>query len=171
MRAEINSFTDVYLDRITQLTNKSNQFNLTTKRYTGSEIEKIAKSSEYITLYGRLKDKFGDNGLVSVVIAKKERKALHIELWLMSCRVLKRNFELAMFKELVEAADKQGCNEIYGYYYKTPKNDIVADLYNKLGFDPLDDKGIKWLYSLTEERTVELEEKINIEINRGKYED
>ena len=93
MSAVIREFEDIYIPRITQLTNKSNQFNLTTKRYQQSEIESVSADQKYICIYGKLTDKFGDNGVVSVVIGKQEEKTLHIDLWLMSCRVLKRFME------------------------------------------------------------------------------
>ena len=93
MKAVIKPFEELYYPRIAQLTNKSNQFNLTTKRYSASEIEQVAVSDEYITLYGKLEDRFGDNGVVSVVIGKKESSWLHLDLWIMSCRVLKRDME------------------------------------------------------------------------------
>lgn len=135
MTAEIRDFDEVHLPRITQLTNKSNQFNLTTRRYTLSEMEEILADPKYIRLYGRLCDKFGDNGIVSVVIGRKEGRTLHIELWLMSCRVLKRDMELAMLDKLVERAAEQGIAEICGYYYPTAKNAMVRDLYGSFGFE------------------------------------
>lgn len=134
MRAEITDFTPVALPRIVQLTNKSNQFNLTTKRYTQSEMEQIFHNDAYIRLFGRLQDKFGDNGIVSVVIGEIQEDALHIDLWIMSCRVLKRDMELAMLDTLVDAAKKHNIHTIYGYYYKTAKNAMVQDLYNTFGF-------------------------------------
>jgi FkbH-like protein len=135
MKAEIGAFTPAYLERIAQLTNKTNQFNLTTRRYTLADMEAIAASPEYITLYGRLADRFGDNGLVSVVAGRLHEGKVHIELWLMSCRVLKRNFEFAMRDALVERAVQRGARELVGYYYRTPKNDLVAEHYAKLGFE------------------------------------
>ncbi len=137
MTAEIHDFDAVHLPRITQLTNKSNQFNVTTKRYTQTEMEQVAESTEHIRLYGRLTDKFGDNGIVSVVIGRKEQTTLHIELWLMSCRVLKRDMELAMLDTLVKTATVQGIKEIIGYYYPTPKNGMVKKLFETFGFDKL----------------------------------
>ena len=137
MKAEIQRFIPAYMSRIAQLTNKSNQFNLTTKRYSQSEIEEIAASSDYITLYGRLSDKFGDNGVVSVVIGRiggEQKDVLHIELWLMSCRVLKRNMEYAMMDVLMEQAQKAGIKKIMGYYYPTAKNGMVKDFYAMQGF-------------------------------------
>lgn len=147
MKAEIRDFDPVHIPRITQLTNKSNQFNLTTKRYTQSEMEATAADNGYIRLCGRLVDKFGDNGIVSVVIGKKDGSRLHIELWLMSCRVLKREMEFAMLDRLVEECQKAGIAEIIGYYYPTKKNGMVKDLYKEFGFTELsaDDNGnTKW---------------------------
>lgn len=134
MTAVIGDFDPVHIPRITQLTNKSNQFNCTTKRYTGAEMETVAKSTDYIRLCGRLTDKFGDNGIVSVVIGEKRNAELHIDLWLMSCRVLKRGMEYAMINRLVEEAKKAGISAIYGYYYPTKKNAMVKELYGDFGF-------------------------------------
>ncbi|MBO7391137.1 MAG: HAD-IIIC family phosphatase, partial [Verrucomicrobia bacterium] len=143
MHADIKDFEPVYLARITQLTNKSNQFNLTTKRFTESEMEATAADPQYVRLYGRLTDKFGDNGIVSVVIGRQEDKLLHMELWLMSCRVLKRDMEQAMLDELVRVAAERGVEEIRGYYYPTAKNKMVEKLYETFGFTLLsaDDAG------------------------------
>ena len=137
MNAVIDDFTPVYLQRITQLTNKSNQFNLTTKRYTLSEMEEVFHSGDYIRLYGKLTDKFGDNGVVSVVIGHKNGEVLDIDLWLMSCRVLKRDMELAMLDRLVECSREQGIKTIRGYYYPTAKNKMVKELYSRFGFDKI----------------------------------
>lgn len=141
MKAEIKAFSPMYLDRITQLTNKTNQFNLTTRRYTRAEIEAVAASDEYITLYGRLADKFGDNGLVSIIVGHIVGKDLHVDLWLMSCRVLKRDFETAMCQELVKAAKAKGVDNIYGYYYKTAKNAMVKNMYGDFGFSKVEGNG------------------------------
>lgn len=139
MRAEISDFTPLSLGRITQLTNKSNQFNLTTRRYTEKEMEEIAESDTHIRLCGRLSDKFGDNGIVSVVIGRCEGDTLHIELWLMSCRVLKRGMELAMLDSLAEKCRERGIKRIIGYYFKTAKNNMVSELFGSFGFR-LDEK-------------------------------
>ena len=143
MRAEIKPFSELYMSRISQLTNKSNQFNLTTKRYTQSEIEEISKDDNYIDIYGKLEDKFGDNGVVSVVIGNKKGDNLDIDLWLMSCRVLKRDMEFAMMDTLVEKAKMLNISTINGYYYPTAKNNMVKEFYKDLGFDKLseDDNG------------------------------
>jgi FkbH-like protein len=96
MMAEIGPFVPVYLERITQLINKTNQFNLTTRRYTSAEVEAISRNSAFVTLYGRLADRFGDNGLVSVLIGRVSGQTVELDIWLMSCRVLKREMEFAM---------------------------------------------------------------------------
>ncbi len=134
MTAEINAFQPVYLDRITQLINKSNQFNLTTRRYTYPEIQRISESADYVHIYGRLRDTFGDNGLVSVIIGRLEDATLSIELWIMSCRVLKRDMEVAMLDALVERAKTAGARELVGRYIRSERNGMVADHYERLGF-------------------------------------
>ena len=143
MKAEIGDFLPVYIPRITQLTNKSNQFNLTTRRYSQQEIEDISVSPDYIRLYGKLTDKFGDNGIVSVLIGRKENCVLHIELLLMSCRVLKRDMEYAMLDALVDKCREQGITAVRGYYYPTRKNGMVQKLYADFGFTEVsgDDEG------------------------------
>lgn len=146
MKAEIRPFVPTYMDRITQLTNKTNQFNLTTRRYTLGELDAMRCDPRYVMLYGRLADKFGDNGLVTVVAGLAEHDELNIELWLMSCRVLKRDLELAVLDELVVQAQARGLSSIRGTYLPTPKNGLVADHYEKLGFELLqkNEQGSEW---------------------------
>ena len=134
MVGTIKCFEPIYTARIAQLSNKSNQFNLTTKRYTQTEIEDIMTDESYIPLYGKLVDKFGDNGLVSVVIGHIVENICHIDLWLMSCRVLKRDMEFAMMDELVRQCKKKGIKQIKGYYYPTAKNNMVREFYALQGF-------------------------------------
>lgn len=153
MKAVIRPFEALYMSRIAQLTNKSNQFNLTTRRYTQSEIEQAAADPDNITLYGKLEDKFGDNGVVSVLIGHKERNErleLHLDLWLMSCRVLKRDMEFAMMDELVKDCRKQGISVIYGYFYPTGKNAMVRNFYSVQGFDKVreDSEKTVWKYEI-----------------------
>ncbi len=215
MRAEIGPFSPLYMARIAQLTNKSNQFNLTTRRHSQAELEEKAADPRRITLYGKLEDRFGDNGVVSVVyghMGKGEPEdagpasgraaavegdggtaagegndgtaavegndgtatgegnngaatgkgndstatgkgndgtaagngnphggagAFHIDLWLMSCRVLKRGMESAMMDALVKECLARGVQEIFGYYYPTAKNRMVKDFYALQGFDKI----------------------------------
>lgn len=143
MRAAIRPFEPMYMSRIAQLTNKSDQFNLTTLRCTQEEIERFAADPGYITLYGKLEDRFGDNGVVTVVVGKVEGERLDVILWLMSCRVLKRDMEFAMMDELAARCQERGIAAIRGLYYPTAKNGMVRDFYEKQGFTKLseDDQG------------------------------
>ena len=157
MKAQIGAFDPAYFSRIAQLTNKSNQFNLTTHRYSQSEIEQIAADPQYLTLCGRLEDKFGDNGVVSIVIGRKEKDVLQIELWLMSCRVLKRDMEYAMMDTLMKQCRDCGIRQIYGYFYPTAKNAMVKDFYALQGFEKLEedvDGNAKWSFRIPEQYTL-----------------
>ncbi len=152
MNAVIRTFEPVHMARIAQLTNKSNQFNLTTRRYTQSEIEEIAANPEYIPLAGRLSDRFGDNGVVSVVIGHVVGEECLIDLWIMSCRVLKRDMEFAMMDTLEHRCREKGVKRIRGFYYPTAKNNMVREFYALQGFTKVseDEKGnTEWV--LTEE--------------------
>lgn len=101
MRAEVAEFTGEYLNRITQLIGKTNQFNPTTRRFTLAEVEEYQRDPNRIGLYGRLEDKFGDNGLITLVTAEISDDTAEITNWMMSCRVLKRGMENLMLDELV----------------------------------------------------------------------
>lgn len=154
MQAEIRSFTPIYMQRIAQLTNKSNQFNLTTKRYTQAQIEQIATNPEYITIYGKLIDRFGDNGVVSVAIGHVVGENCHIDLWLMSCRVLKRDMEFAMMDAMVKECLKRGVKTIYGYYLPTAKNAMVRNFYELQGYEKSnekDDGSTEWKLDINEQ--------------------
>jgi len=156
MKAIIKEFDTLSLPRITQLTNKSNQFNLTTRRYTQNELEEVVADPGNITLYGRLEDRFGDNGIVSVVCGHEDdNKEFHIDLWLMSCRVLKRNMECAMMDMLVEKCKSRGLHAIYGYYYPTAKNGMVCRFYEERGFTlrEEDNDNTVWYLDISEEYT------------------
>ena len=134
MEAEVDVFQDPYLQRIHQLTNKTNQFNLTTLRCSYSDIVEMASSKRYLSLYGRLEDKFGDNGLVTAVAGTVVDGCLDLCLWLMSCRVLKRDMQLVMLDEIVGHSIALGIDKIRGSYIKTKKNNMVENHYKELGF-------------------------------------
>ena len=134
MTATVKGFEPLYIQRIAQLTNKSNQFNLTTLRCSEDDIRAMAENAAYISLCGKLVDKFGDNGIVTVVAGQQQGGALHIHLWLMSCRVLKRGMEDAMMDTLVAEAAARGIKTIVGYYYPTAKNAMVREFYAQFGF-------------------------------------
>ena len=139
MKGIIKSFEPIYYERISQLSNKSNQYNLTTKRFTVSDIENMANDDSYITLYGKLLDRFGDNGLVSVAIGHINNDICDIDLWIMSCRVLKRDLEYAMMDEFVKKCKERNIKEIRGYYYPTAKNMMVKDFYSLHGFSKINE--------------------------------
>lgn len=120
--------------RIAQLIQRSNQFNLTTKRYSESEIETFESDKSYFTLQVRLTDRFGDNGMISVIICKKSPEAWSIDTWLMSCRVLERKVETAVLEILVKNAKEAGAKKLVGEFIPTAKNALVKDHYKKLGF-------------------------------------
>lgn len=135
MQAEAKSFDEFHYSRIAQLTQRSNQFNLRTVRYTESDIEKISKDDNYITIYFTLKDKFGNHGLISVVIMKKvDNEKLFIDTWLMSCRVMKRGMEAFIVNKIIDTAKHNNYSTVEGEYIKTSKNSMVADIYEILGF-------------------------------------
>ncbi|MCD8118253.1 MAG: HAD-IIIC family phosphatase [Lachnospiraceae bacterium] len=151
MTAQIRPFEPVYMARIAQLTNKSNQFNLTTRRCTQDEIERMAQSPEYITLYGKLEDRFGDNGVVTVAAGRIHGDELDMILWLMSCRVLKRDMEYAMMDVLVSRARTAGVRQINGFYCPTAKNGMVKDFYALQGFEKVreaEDGSTAWKLSV-----------------------
>jgi len=128
-------FDETGRSRIAQLINKSNQFNLTTRRYTEAEVRDAEHDPASLTLQVRLADTFGDNGMISVVICRATDPATwEVDTWLMSCRVLGRKVEQAVLAELVAAARARGIGRIVGVYRPTPRNQLVKDHYAKLGF-------------------------------------
>ena len=139
MVSVVEPFTAFNIPRVAQLTQRSNQFNLRTIRYTESELKKLAESADVFSFSFGLGDKFGDNGLIAAVILKKENDdTLFIDTWLMSCRVLKRGMENFVLNELIDAAAKNGIKYLKGEYLPTIKNGIVKDHYPNLGFTEQD---------------------------------
>ena len=139
MVAEAKPFDAFHFPRIAQLTQRSNQFNLRTVRYSEGEIQAIAADPKYRTLYFTLKDRFGDNGLIGVVILECREKTLFINEWLMSCRVLKRGMEEFIVNAVMNTARREGFRTVEGEYLPTAKNAMVADLYERMGFSPIGD--------------------------------
>jgi FkbH-like protein len=135
MQSEIKSFDAFTFPRVAQLSQRSNQFNLRTVRYTEDQIKNIAQSNNYFTLSFTLEDKFGDNGLICAVILEKcNNKTLFIDTWFMSCRVLKRSVENYVLNAIVELANANGYIWVEGEYIATPKNEMVREHYKNLGF-------------------------------------
>ena len=140
-KAVVREFEPKHLDRITQLINKTNQFNLTTQRLTRSDVEALASRDDTITAYVHLVDRFGDNGLISVLSGHRDGNVLHIDLWLMSCRVLKRGVERLLANHLFERAKDVNVESVRGVYVPTAKNKMVVNLYPELGFAPAGSDG------------------------------
>lgn len=134
MKAVIASFDTAHAARITQLMNKTNQFNLTTRRYTDAEVSACMSDGNTLTLYASLADRFGDNGIVSALIGRVQNGILTIEEWVMSCRVFKRDLELAVFDALIAYCRTHNITSIEGDYLPTAKNAYVRTLYPTLGF-------------------------------------
>lgn len=133
----IEPFNALGRKRIAQLISKSNQFNLTTRRYSETEVERFEQDPSIVSMQIRLSDIFGDAGMISVVIGRLQDQALHIDTWLMSCRVLGRRVQEAALQALVGQAKALGATRLVGYHAPTPRNGIVADHYSKLGFQPV----------------------------------
>jgi FkbH-like protein len=135
MLSAVSGFTKFNMPRVAQLSQRSNQFNLRTIRYTEADVSAMADDPEIIDLSFTLEDKFGDNGLVAVVILKPTTKdTLFIDTWLMSCRVLKRGLEDFVLNTIVERAQNAGYHKIIGEYIPTAKNKMVEQHYQNLGF-------------------------------------
>ena len=158
MSVVFGSVTTVDLARVTQLINKTNQFNPTTRRYTAEELAAIAAAPEVVTLKFRLLDRFGDNGLISVLILRPElgqADVLEIESWVMSCRVFGRDLEFEAMNIAVEIARRRGARAFRANYIPTAKNGVISNLYPSLGFTrvnpaPPADGAIRWSLDLTE---------------------
>ena len=139
MVSVVSGFTKFNIPRIAQLSQRSNQFNLRTVRYTDADIESLAKDLEVINLSFTLEDRFGDNGLIAVVIMKpRNKETLFVDTWFMSCRVLKRGMENFTLNTMVEAAKAKGYRRIIGEYLPTPKNKLVENHYTGLGFTKIE---------------------------------
>jgi FkbH-like protein len=141
-------FDPLSLSRVTQLLNKTNQFNLTTRRYSEDQAAQFAARPDAVTLKCRLTDRFGDNGIIGVMIALEQKEGdWVIDTWLMSCRVLGRGVEQAMLDLLAEAVEKKGARRLIGQYFPTAKNGMVKNLFSDLGFKLLDadsDGSARW---------------------------
>ena len=138
MSAIINSFDHANEVRIAQLINKTNQFNLTGLRVATPQVDEAINNPRYITLYAKLKDKFGDNGLVSVVMGEIQGQTLQIIVWVMSCRVFKRTLESCVMNVLVQKCLEHDIRIIKGRYLATAKNEIVSEHYGDMGFAKLE---------------------------------
>jgi FkbH-like protein len=138
MVAQIEPITAANLPRVEQLIGKTNQFNLTTRRHTGSDVLDLISRDGAISLCLQLKDRFGEYGLISVLIATPRcgngSRTLEIDTWLMSCRAIGRTVEDCLFNSLLKRALREHADRLQGVYIPTAKNELVRDLYPRLGF-------------------------------------
>ncbi len=148
MMSLVQSFNTFNKPRVAQLSQRSNQFNLRTVRYTEADIEQLSTSADYFTFAFTLEDKFGDNGLIAVIILHKEdNNTFFIDTWLMSCRILKRGMENFVLNQIINFANKNGFVYLKGEYLQTAKNEIVKDHYQNLGFTM---SGNFWMLNMNE---------------------
>lgn len=135
-----------------QLINKTNQFNLTTRRYREDEVVEAMAAPDTMTLQIRLADKFADHGMIAVIMGKKVEDRLEIDTWLMSCRVLGRGVEEACGNLVMEHAHRMGASSVTGLYKPTAKNEMVAQHYAKLGFEKVreyENGETRWILSVS----------------------
>jgi FkbH-like protein len=141
MRVELRPFDEANLPRISQLINKTNQFNLTTQRLSVNQVRELIGDANHYTQFIRVRDRFGDDGITGILIASRDGEGLRVDNWLMSCRVLGRKLEEAMLDSVRKYALRAGYEAIVGLYRPTVKNHQVADLYERLGFDLIETAG------------------------------
>ncbi|MGY8679173.1 HAD-IIIC family phosphatase [Bradyrhizobium sp. UFLA05-153] len=148
MRIVFGEFDSRTRARVAQLINKSNQFNLTTRRYSEPQVTQLERDPGVMTLHARLIDKFGDNGIICVIICRaSSADAWTIDTWLMSCRVLGRRVEQAILAEILQQARARGINTLIGEYRPTERNDMVREHYGRLGFEEIErsaDGATRW---------------------------
>ena len=148
MVSEVKAFDEFDIPRVAQLSQRSNQFNLRTIRYTEADIKQLSADPNFYTMSLSLKDRFGDHGLIGIVILKKQDDdTLFIDSWIMSCRVLKRGMENFTTNTIADLARANGFKRVMGEYLPTKKNGIVKDHYSNLGFKQ---EGDKWVLNLVE---------------------
>ncbi len=134
MVAKVEGFTEFNTPRVAQLTQRSNQFNLRTIRYTQEDIARIARSPDHVPLALHLEDRFGQYGIVSVIILQRTGADVFVDTWLMSCRVLKRGVEQLALNVLASEARRLGAKRLVGEYIPPRKNTLVREHYRSLGF-------------------------------------
>ena len=139
MVAKIEEISEINVERVAQLTQRSNQFNLRTKRYTSADIKNICSNPNHLIVTVEMADKFGNYGLISVVIVEIIENVAKIDTWIMSCRVLKRNVEHALMNYLVDRLTNKNIQKIEGEYIPTEKNVLVANLLPELGMNKTED--------------------------------
>jgi FkbH-like protein len=167
MRCRIGPVSSVNRARVAQLINKSNQYNLTTRRYTEAQVADMESRPDKLMLQARLEDRFGDNGIISIVIVDKTRREWDIDTWLMSCRVLGRRVEHALLKTIAGYARSEGAAALTGSFIPSAKNQMVQDHYEKLSFaltDRSESGAARWRLDLVDYNEPELPMRIDIDL-------
>jgi len=152
MEVDVRFVDETALPRVAQLTQRTNQFNLTTKRYSEADVSSIASNPNGDVLYLRLKDSLGDYGIVGMAVLRHETSHSEIDTFLMSCRVIGRGVEDVFLTACLETAMKKGAPNVLGKYIKTKKNGLVADFYRRNGFEIIDETAetVEYAYALSQ---------------------
>ena len=163
MKIECKELSDTDMERFVQLTNKSNQFNLRTRRYSEAEIIGLQNENSYVLLTIKLEDRFSKYGIIGCAILKIDGDTCFIENWVMSCRVLKKGVENYTIEKIIDIAKKHGCSKVVGEFVPTKKNSMVSNIYDTLGFDLIEDNQEFKQYVLSQERIAEYKQKYYFE--------
>lgn len=171
--AELEPVSDLTLARVAQLTQKTNQFNLTTRRYTEAQIAEVAKRPEWHIFSIKVRDRFGDHGLVGVAIAHDQGEQCEVDTFLLSCRVIGRTVETALLAHLAESAAQRGRKRLVGWFLPTKKNAPARDFYPQHGFEQRESNGAGSLWALDlKSSTLRCPDwiklKVTAEVNRGR---
>jgi FkbH-like protein len=150
MQGALGGADPFHLPRIAQLINKSNQFHLTGTRYSEAELKAIATAPDCVVRHLRLSDKFGDNGLIASIVLRHQGRAMLVDTWVMSCRVLGRTVEEFIANDIRTIAQQRGCERVVGRYVRSAKNGLVEGLYERLGFTCVNrsDEMTEWAFEL-----------------------
>ncbi len=148
--ADLDPVTDLTLARVAQLTQKTNQFNVTTRRYSEAQIAEMAKRPDWYIFSIKVRDRFGDHGLVGVAITHDEAEQCEIDTFLLSCRVIGRTVETALLAHIAKSTAERGCKRLVGWFLPTKKNAPARDFYQQHGFvrEQSSDTGTLWVLDL-----------------------
>jgi FkbH-like protein len=149
IKVKIDLVNEFSRPRVTRLINKTNQYNLTTRRYTEEEVKEMLENPQSFSLYSlQVSDKFGDEGIVGVAIVKKEKEKFIIDSFLMSCRVIGRQIENAFIIRILKDAKKANINQVIGEFIPTKKNSMVTNFYKDQEFEKIADSNNQWIIHL-----------------------
>ena len=152
MSASFRKINPSNISRVVQLINKTNQFNMTTRRFTESELQEYLKVNQHYGICASLQDKFGDNGIVTLALFRIESTCLYLDNWIMSCRVFQRNLEYALFDKLIDFCKENKLTTIVGLFKPTEKNKVVSNFYQSLDFlfDSKVEDVEKWIFKISD---------------------